>query len=109
MQEIRTEQELSEVLGADTAIVFKHSQRCYISRAAWFEVDRFVTAHPEAPLVLVDVIESRGLSQKVASATGIRHESPQVLFLRKGRVVWHDSHEGITEGALEGHLVTLHG
>jgi bacillithiol system protein YtxJ len=47
------------------------------------------------------VIEDRQLSAKIASETGVRHQSPQALLFHRGEVVWHDSHWSIDENALE--------
>src|SRR5260370_40958592 len=40
------------------------------------------------------------ISRKLEERTGIRHESPQLLVLRSGRVVWSASHFAITRGAV---------
>jgi bacillithiol system protein YtxJ len=80
--------------------LLKHSTRCPISGAAWREYERFGEAQPSAELWRVLVIENRALSARVASATGIRHQSPQVLLFSGGQVVWHASHWSITEEAM---------
>lgn len=49
---------------------------------------------------LVRVIEERAVSLALAERLGVRHESPQVLLIRDGRVDWHDSHHRITAPAL---------
>ena len=49
---------------------------------------------------LVDVIEDREISAEITRASSVRHESPQVLLLKGGRVVWHASHYGITAEAV---------
>jgi bacillithiol system protein YtxJ len=43
-------------------------------------------------VALVEVQRSRELSAEIESRTGITHESPQVIVLRDGRVVWNASH-----------------
>jgi len=35
----------------------------------------------------------------------VRHESPQVLILKEGRVVWHASHYGVTATAVARELL----
>jgi len=40
------------------------------------------------------------ISRKLEERTGIRHESPRLLVLRSGRVVWSASHFAITRGAV---------
>lgn len=52
------------------------------------------------PVYWVDVIGSRPLSRVIASRLGIDHESPQAILLRSGTPVWHDSHSGVTAGAI---------
>ena len=48
----------------------------------------------------VDVVAERRLAQAVAARTGIQHESPQVLLLKDGKVVWHENHWRITAARL---------
>ena len=80
--------------------LLKHSTRCSISAAALREYRHFEATEPGAELWRVLVIEKRLLSAKVASESGLRHESPQVLLLSGGQVVWHASHWSITEEAM---------
>lgn len=42
------------------------------------------------------VQEARDLSNKVASLTGVTHQSPQVLLIKDGKCVWNASHHDIT-------------
>ena len=49
---------------------------------------------------LVVVQERRGLSNAIEQRLRIRHETPQLLLIRNGRVVWHASHWGITDTAM---------
>jgi bacillithiol system protein YtxJ len=41
---------------------------------------------------LLEVQTARELSREVASITGVRHETPQVIVLRDGKAVWNASH-----------------
>jgi bacillithiol system protein YtxJ len=94
--EFRTATDVQQLLGEELAVVFKHSTACPVSWAAHTQVTRFMKAHPEAPVFMIPVIKDRPFSQKIAAATGIRHESPQVIVLRKGEVVASASHGEIT-------------
>jgi len=49
---------------------------------------------------LVDVLRSRALSQALSARAQVRHESPQLLVLKNGGVVWHGSHWRVTGGAV---------
>jgi bacillithiol system protein YtxJ len=77
-------------------VVYKHSPTCSLSAMAIQEFDAF-TRSVEAPLELyqVDVLDARPASQRIEALTGVRHESPQVLVLSEGAVVWHASHRRI--------------
>lgn len=88
------------------AIIYKHSTMCGLSDVAHREVEDFLSRHPEREdeVHLVRVIEERRVSDHIASSTGVRHESPQLLILRNGRVVWHTSHRGVTADAIATRL-----
>jgi bacillithiol system protein YtxJ len=81
-------------------LLFKHSFRCPASVRAFAEYEAFAAAHPAVPTGWVDVIEQRPLTRGITDAHGIGHESPQALWFRDGRVVWHASHDAITTVSL---------
>lgn len=68
-------------------VIFKHSTTCAISAGAYEEMARWKGA-----VVLVEVQNARALSREIEHRTGVAHESPQVIVLRNGRVVWDASH-----------------
>ena len=68
-------------------VIFKHSLTCPVSSAAYDEMEQFA-----GEVVLVEVQLARELSREIEKRTGIRHESPQVLVLENGKVVWNASH-----------------
>ena len=84
--------------------VFKHSTRCPISSRAHSEVGRYIEGAGESglPVYLNYVVESRPVSNEIERSLGIRHESPQLLLIRGGQVVWHTSHGGIRSEAMIG-------
>lgn len=86
---------------AGDVLFFKHSQICPTSDRAAREWHAFVQDHPDVTTGWIDVIAGRTLSRWVAEHTGVRHESPQALLVRDGRVVWHASHHDVTADALE--------
>lgn len=95
------ESALEAPFAAPVAVIYKHSPLCGLSSIAAGEVARFRERSPETPVYLVDVIRSRAVSRAVESRVGVRHESPQVLVLRDGEVVWDASHRGVQAEALE--------
>ncbi len=74
-------------------IIFKHSERCSVSRMAkrMFEQEWNL----DVDVFLINVIESRPASNWVAQHFGINHQSPQVLVVREGQCMYHASHDDI--------------
>jgi bacillithiol system protein YtxJ len=77
-------------------LLFKHSNACPISAAAYQQMARF-----DGEVSIVVVQDSRELSREIASRTGVQHESPQALVLRNGEAVWTASHFDVTAAAVE--------
>jgi len=48
------------------------------------------------PIVMIDVFSDRGLSMEIAAHLSLRHESPQIIYLEKGKMLWNDSHLAVT-------------
>lgn len=89
-------------------LLFKHSTRCPVSATAWRNFQRLADGKPAAALWRVLVIENREMSSRIADHAGVRHQSPQALLFRGGRVVWHDSHWSITTEDLEDAVEQAH-
>ncbi len=84
-----------------THIIYKHSPFCSLSFVAEEQVRRYAAEPDSIPVTLVDVIRQRAMSDAIEEATGVRHESPQVLVVRDGRVSWQASHRRITLAELQ--------
>lgn len=76
-------------------VIFKHSTMCGISAAAYRRMENFA-----GEIILVEVQRARELSREIERKTGLKHESPQVLVLRNGQVVWDASHSQIKPEAV---------
>jgi bacillithiol system protein YtxJ len=92
--------DLLSTSASEPVFLLKHSTRCPISAGAHSRYTRFAEAHPDVPCRIVLVVEQRALSQQIAAATGVAHQSPQALLFVDGQCVWHISHGNITEHAL---------
>ncbi|HOJ70137.1 MAG TPA: bacillithiol system redox-active protein YtxJ [Candidatus Hydrogenedentes bacterium] len=106
--EITTPETLETILsrqGDLPVLLFKHSTRCPISARALRAVESWLAEHPNLvhPCRIL-VVEHRAVSNLAAERLGIRHESPQAMLLRDGRVVWHASHLSIQGDALDAAL-----
>ncbi len=101
LREIASESDWHEVVDKSKeapVFVFKHSTACPISAGAHRQVTQYDGEHD---VVMVKVIESRPLSNKVAEVTGIPHASPQVILLKDGQPAWNTSHGKITAEAMK--------
>ncbi|MFN5223127.1 MAG: bacillithiol system redox-active protein YtxJ [Bacteroidota bacterium] len=102
-QQISGASELEGLLStSDTVILFKHSERCVVSRMAKrsFEAEY----DGATPVYLVNVIEERPISNQIAQVTHITHQSPQVLVIKGGQCVFHVSHDHINAEEVKKHL-----
>lgn len=77
-----------------TQAIFKHSTRCGISTSV---LRRFEdsTAIEAIDFYFLDLLRYRTVSNEIANTFQVIHESPQLLIIKKGVVVAHDSHGGI--------------
>lgn len=83
-------------------LLFKHSYSCGISAEALDElVDHLNSERKESVrYAMITVQTHRDVSNAVASKLGVRHETPQALMIRDGRVVWAASHFRVTAKAV---------
>ncbi len=83
--------ELNEQSKERPVVIFKHSLTCPISAAAYDQMSRY-----DGEVALVEVQVAGALSREIGEKLGVRHESPQVIVLDKGKVAWDVSHFDIT-------------
>ena len=76
-------------------VIFKHSLTCPISASALEKMQGY-----EGDVDLVEVQRARALSNEIAQRLGVRHESPQIIIVRNGQVLWNASHFKITAEAV---------
>jgi len=90
---------------APLLLLYKHSPWCGASMISERRIRDFSAAHPDLPVYLIDVIEQRELSARIAATLGVGHESPQVILVRDGAPVWNTSHFRITRETIEDAIV----
>lgn len=106
VQELTKPEDLTKIEEAaqeGMAFVFKHSTTCPVSASAHHRVAEYLKdkGAPPAPFFLVKVIESRTLSNLIAEAYGVRHQSPQLILIKGDAAVWDASHASITAKAID--------
>lgn len=79
--------------------LLKHSIACPLSARGRREFAG-LDGDGDPPLYTVIVQVARDVSHYVAERLGVRHETPQVLLVKDGEVVYHASHFGVTASAV---------
>lgn len=75
-------------------VIFKHSTRCGISSAAKRRLEQG-EAPASIPFYYLNIIAHRGISNKIAEQFRVQHESPQILLIKNGECIYHESHGSI--------------
>ena len=79
-------------------VIFKHSTTCGISRMV---LNMFKSSYSlsegQMDFYFLDLLANRDVSNAIATEFGVMHQSPQLLIIKNGVVVMHDSHGGISE------------
>lgn len=79
-------------------VIFKHSTRCIISKTVIKNFEKEVEASADLPLEFyyLDLLNHRGLSNKIAEDLQVTHQSPQVILIQNKKAVYHTSHDNIS-------------
>lgn len=78
-------------------VIFKHSTRCSISRFALRQWEsQYISGDLDMHFYFIDLLNYRKVSNEVAIRFQVVHQSPQILFIRNGKCVYHESHDGIS-------------
>lgn len=90
-------EEILKISSVKPVLIFKHSTRCGISRMVLknFEND-YDIPETEIDMYFLDLLNYRALSQDISTKFNIMHQSPQVLVIKNGEVIYHDSHDYIS-------------
>lgn len=86
-------------------LIFKHSTRCGVSSMAFntFQ-NQWSSGDSLCDLYYVDLLQHRDVSNEIATLTGIRHESPQVIVLKGDEIIYDASHSSIDARRIESSL-----
>lgn len=95
--------EIQEESRERTVVIFKHSTRCGISRMVLrnFETSFQMEQGDDHKMYFLDLIANRDISNEVARRFGVTHQSPQVIVIKEGNVVYHASHQSIDAAEVE--------
>jgi bacillithiol system protein YtxJ len=84
-------------------LLFKHSRYCGVSCEALDELHSHIEHRVGRGVAykMITVQTHRPVSDAAAQRLGLRHETPQAILLRDGKVVWNASHFRITAAHLD--------
>jgi len=103
MEELESIADLDRVLKDPAAqvVLYKHSTQCGICEGTLAELEAFLEKEPAAAKVLyLDLLAHRDVSNAIAQRLGVKHESPQAIVLKQGKVVAVLNHRAIRVDAL---------
>ena len=84
-------------------LLFKHSTRCGVSIYALKQLEReYKFTSEEMPVYLLDILNYRQLSNRIAELYGVAHESPQILFIKDGKCSGNASHNNVSNQTING-------
>lgn len=90
---------------AHDVLIYKHSTRCGISSMALNRLERGWTDDlSRIKTYFLDLLAHRDISNEVAHVFEVPHESPQMLLIRNGEVIYHDSHMNISANSIQEQL-----
>lgn len=91
IQEIHKLSDIKE----ETFLIYKHSITCSVSAHANQIIKEFSEKHPEVAIYKIVVQTDEELKWEIADRYGVKHETPQVIIVREGRVIASQNHYNI--------------
>ena len=95
---ISDEDQIQEIVNdqsGESHLIFKHSTRCGISSMAKSQFERQWNSDSKTKLWYLDLLSFRPISDNIAELTRVQHQSPQVIVIRNGEVIYSESHHSI--------------
>ncbi len=85
--------------------IFKHSTTCGISSMVIRGLERqYDIPVEDLDLYYLDLKAFRNVSNEVAARFQVWHQSPQLILIKNGQTIYHDSHGAIAVEALKAYL-----
>jgi len=105
-KEITTTEEWDNIFNKSTdkdQIILKHSTTCPVSTNALDEYNAYLKENPNENIdyTLVKVRESRPVSNKIEADLGVKHESPQIIYIKDQKKYWSATHWSVTKAHMQ--------
>jgi len=78
-------------------VIYKHSSTCGISRMVLNMFSESFDTDLDIDLYFLTIQQHRDVSNTIEDKFAVRHESPQLLVVKSGEVVFHTSHGAISD------------
>jgi|1048.fasta_scaffold00685_3 bacillithiol system protein YtxJ len=105
------EKQIAEIMDLSSSIpvyIFKHSTTCGISAQAKENVElSFRNTDKSFLFYYLDLLKFRTVSNEVASTLNVHHQSPQLILIHDGQVIFTTSHHKIKATIIEESLTLL--
>ncbi len=96
LTDVASLEELVEKSNEKPIAIFKHSTRCGISRAVLKAFEKQFN-DVNAEFYYLDLLQYRNVSNEIATRFNVQHQSPQLIVLKNGKVIKHDSHYNLLD------------
>lgn len=99
--------QLNEMMDASfeqPVLIFKHSTRCIVSKMVLKHFENEFDLHQSIIPYFLDLLEHRSISNAIADQFGVVHQSPQLILIKQGKVVYHASHDSIASAELQSYV-----
>src|SRR5690625_4821276 len=105
-REITTIEEWDEIFEKSAEkdqIILKHSTTCPVSTNALEEYNAYLEDEPNENIdyTLVKVRESRPVSNKIEEDLEVKHESPQIIYIKDQKKYWSATHWAVTKAHMK--------
>jgi len=105
-KEITELEEWDNILNKSTEkdqVILKHSTTCPVSFNALDEYNDYLADNPNNNIEysLVKVRESRPVSNKIEADLNVKHESPQIIYIKNKEKYWSATHWSVTKAHMK--------
>ena len=105
LEDIDQLNQIDEDSKSKPVVLFKHSTSCGISAMTKYKLEKSWDLAPEeVDFYYLDLLALRPISNHIADKYRVIHQSPQIIILKNGEVVYHTSHHMISLGIIKEHI-----
>lgn len=76
----------------NAVVIFKHSTQCAISAMVKDRLEKSYEPIATEIYYYLDLLKHRDISNAIAEQLNVHHESPQIILVKNGEVVYDESH-----------------